>query len=61
VRPAIRTGWKVEVDFMVTLPEYVSPEMLQGMVVDAGRLIGVGDFRPTFGRFNMTGFEMIDS
>lgn len=23
-----------------------------------GRLVGVGDFRPTYGRFNIVGFEI---
>jgi len=28
--------------------------------VDAGRLVGLGDFRPSFGRFSIIKFEVLD-
>ena len=59
VRPAIKTGWTATFIFMVNLPEYVSPELLHGMLNDAGRLVGLADFRPTFGRFLVTRFEVL--
>jgi len=59
VRPAITAGWKASFILMVNLPEYVPPEMLHGMVNDAGRLIGLADFRPTYGRFQVTRFEVL--
>ena len=43
----------------VLLPEYISPERLHATIVDAGRLVGIADFRPTFGRFNVTNFEVL--
>jgi hypothetical protein len=55
-RPAFLAGWKVEMQFQVMLPEYVSPAFLNLLLFDAGRLIGVGDFRPGFGRFICTSF-----
>lgn len=58
-RPAFEAGWTVEVDFLVNLPEYVSPDMLHEVLTNAGRLIGVGDFRPTYGRFSVTSFEVV--
>lgn len=58
VRPAMRSGWSVEIDLMVTLPEYITPERLREVIGMAGRLIGIGDFRPTYGRFAMTGFAI---
>lgn len=58
VRPAFREGWKVEVPIMVNLPEYVSPRDLNAVVSQAGRLIGVGDFRPSYGRFQIVSFEV---
>jgi hypothetical protein len=61
VRPAIKAGWEAEFILMVNLPEYVSPEMLGGLLSDAGRLNGVGDFRPSYGRFLVTGFEILDN
>jgi hypothetical protein len=51
LRPAMKTGWKAEIDIMVNIPEYVSPTLLHQVLGDAGRLVGVGDFRPTYGRF----------
>lgn len=57
VRPAVKTGWEAAVQMMVTLPEYVSAHMLQELLMNAGRLIGVGDFRPTYGRFQVTHFK----
>lgn len=57
-RPAFREGWKSEVQLMVTLPEYVPPSDLNEVIQSAGRLIGVGDFRPTYGRFQVIKFEI---
>lgn len=60
VRPALKAGWTAQFVFMVLLPEYVPPEMLHGLLTDAGRLIGVCDFRPTYGRFQVTEFSVIE-
>lgn len=57
-RPAFKEGWRVEVPLMCNLPEYVSPRDLNEVVAQAGRLIGVGDFRPTYGRFQVVNFEV---
>lgn len=57
-RPGLNTGWKVKIALMVNLPEYIPPAFLNEVVQMAGRLIGVGDFRPTFGRFAVTRFEV---
>lgn len=59
VRPAIKEGWSADFLFMVQLPEYVSPAFLQALLTDAGRLIGLADFRPTYGRFRVTRFEVL--
>lgn len=56
-RPAMRAGWKAQFDLMVLLPEYVDRNTLRETIESAGRLIGVGDFRPTFGRFGIVNFE----
>lgn len=60
VRPAISAGWIATFLLMVNLPEYVSSGMLHGLVSDAGRLIGIADFRPTYGRFQVTKFDVLD-
>lgn len=57
VRPAMRAGWQITLDLMVNLPEYVDRNSLRETIEQAGRLIGIGDFRPTFGRFGIVGFD----
>lgn len=57
-RPAMQTGWKTAVMLQVLLPEYISPELLNEVIQSAGRLIGVGDFRPSYGRFQVTEFSV---
>lgn len=58
IRPAMDTGWRIAADFQVLLPEYIGAAMLNETLQAAGRLIGVGDFRPTFGRFQVVLFEV---
>jgi hypothetical protein len=55
-RPALYPGWKASMQFQVLTPEYIAPQMLNETIASAGRLVGVGDFRPTFGRFNIVRF-----
>lgn len=57
VRPAMREGWKATFDVMVILPEYIGRNDLRETIESAGRLCGLGDFRPTFGRFGVIKFE----
>ena len=57
-RPAFREGWKTEVSLLVNLPEYISPRELNEVIGAAGRLVGVGDFRPSYGRFAVVKFEV---
>jgi hypothetical protein len=57
-RPAVYAGWKVAMSFQVLIPEYINPQLLNETIQSAGRLVGVGDFRPTFGRFNVTKFSV---
>ena len=56
-RPAMKAGWTATVDLMVNLPEYLPKDFLYTLLADAGRLVGVGDFRPTYGRFIITNFD----
>lgn len=55
-RPAMRVGWQATFDVMVMLPEYIDRAALRETIEAAGRLVGVGDFRPTYGRFGITRF-----
>lgn len=58
-RPAVKEGWRAKFIFLVNLPEYVSPGLLNEVLVNAGRLVGLADFRPTYGRFSVTKFEIL--
>lgn len=60
VRPAMLTGWKCTVSLQVLLPEYISPQMVNDTLQYAGRIVGIGDFRPSFGRFQVTAFNVIE-
>ena len=58
VRPALNKGWKATFQFLVAAPEYISPEMLNDRIQYAGRLVGLADFRPSYGRFQVVKFEI---
>lgn len=58
MRPAMLAGWRAEFEIQVLLPEYIPPMDLLDVVTRAGQLVGVGDFRPTYGRFAVVRFEV---
>lgn len=55
-RPAFNAGWKATFDFSVLLPEYVAPMDFLDILTLAGRVIGLADMRPTYGRFAVVSF-----
>jgi hypothetical protein len=58
-RPAMLAGWRVTFEVLCLLPEYISGDDLRSVIENAGRLCGIGDFRPTYGRFGITKFEIL--
>ena len=66
-RPAMRQGWEVEMEMLVNSPDLIPPYRDQGTklpdfksIVDrAGMFEGVGDFRPTFGRFTVIAMNVL--
>lgn len=58
-RPAMREGWTAQFMFQVLLPEYINPTLLGQVLGEAGRVVGIADFRPTYGRFTTTKFQVI--
>lgn len=60
-RPAFKEGWSAEQSLMVNLPGYISPSDLLESVTMAGKVIGVGDFRPSYGRFQVVSFDLQSS
>lgn len=59
VRPAMNAGWHLKYRIEVLLPEYISVEFLHALVEQAGRVVGLGDFRPDFGTFRVTSFKEV--
>ncbi len=57
-RPMFREGWTVGFQIVVLAPEYVSPDWLHDLISRAGRFVGLGDFRPDYGRFRMDSFRV---
>ena len=60
-RPALKQGWKAEFEFLILTPEYIAPMDLHSVMTQAGVLVGLADFRPTFGRFAITSFEVLST
>lgn len=58
-RPALKAGWKAAFEFLVLTPEYIAPMDLHAVLTQAGVLVGIADFRPTYGRFGITSFEVL--
>jgi hypothetical protein len=57
-RPAFHPGWSAQFMFQVQLPEYAPSRDVLDVLTNAGRLVGVGDFRPSYGRFQVTDFRV---
>jgi len=61
IRPAMLPGWRATFELQVLLPEYIGAQDLLSVITDAGRLIGLADFRPTYGRFQAIKYEVLNS
>lgn len=59
VRPAFLAGWRCTMELSVLTPEYIAPAALLETLTMAGRLVGVGDFRPMHGRFQVVRFDRV--
>lgn len=55
-RPMMKEGWKLSFSVNI-LDEQLQPEVVKRILVHAGKYIGIGDFRPRFGRFEVIEFE----
>lgn len=61
MRPSFLKGWSAEIEILVNVPEYIDFTLFCEVLEMAGRLIGVADFRPTYGRFNITKCKVLDN
>lgn len=58
-RPAFNAGWEAMFHCQSLVPEYISSTLLHETIEKAGKLVGVGDDRPTYGRFQVVGFKVL--
>jgi len=58
-RPAMRTGWELTFNLLITTPQYLPFERITELVTNAGLLVGLCDFRPTYGRFTTKAIEVL--
>lgn len=57
LRPAFKPGWELEFTIEV-MDDTLHPELVNDVLTLAGKTVGVGDYRPRFGRFMVTKFEV---
>lgn len=53
VRPALNTGWQAEFDVMVLASDLMQPFFVRELMTRAGQLVGLLEFRPQHGRFQI--------
>lgn len=56
-RLLIAPGWQLAFSIEVQ-DEQCRPEVVQEILTEAGRAVGIGDFRPRYGRFQVTHFRL---
>lgn len=57
IRPCFKPGWKLDFEIQV-LDDQIPTNVLNEVLQLAGRTVGIGDFRPRFGRFMVTKFSI---
>lgn len=55
-RPAFRKGWEAEFRLLI-LDEQMPKSVLKEILEYAGKFVGIGDWRPHFGRFEIVSFK----
>jgi hypothetical protein len=59
-RPGFYEGWEIEFSIIVLEPEFLPLAKLVEIVDNAGKFQGLGDFRPTFGRFRIKDVHLVE-
>lgn len=59
-RPCIAPGWRLTYEVTVNTPSLIPLKVLREAIDMAGKLQGLGDFRPKFGRFTVCEWEVQD-
>jgi hypothetical protein len=58
-RPGLEAGWRLDADIQILLPDLISTPLLRDVLANAGAVVGLCDFRPRFGRFQITRAEVV--
>lgn len=59
-RPGVEAGWSLDADVHLLLPNLISVELLRNVLANAGAVVGLCDFRPRYGRFQVTRSELVN-
>lgn len=57
IRPCFKAGWELSFEMQV-IDDEIHPDLLQDVLALAGKTVGIGDYRPKFGRFNIVHYEV---
>ena len=57
IRPTFAPGWELRFCAQV-FDDEIQPDLLQDILTLAGKSVGIGDYRPKFGRFNVVEFKV---
>jgi hypothetical protein len=58
IRPTFKVGWKLDFEIQVIVDQ-IPHDIVNEVLTLAGRTVGIGDYRPRFGRFIVTRFEVV--
>lgn len=57
IRPTFAAGWQLSFTIVVN-DDQIQPDLVQDVLMLAGKTVGIGDYRPRFGRFSIAHFEV---
>lgn len=57
LRPTFKPGWSLDFEIQV-IDDQLPAEILNDVLTLAGKTVGIGDYRPKFGRFLVSHFEV---
>ncbi len=58
IRPAFKPGWHLAFTINV-IDDEISAEIVNDVLTLAGKAVGIGDYRPKFGRFMVSRFDVV--
>lgn len=58
-RPAMVSGWACTFNLLIAAPEYLGVAFMAQLLTSAGRLCGLCDHRPTYGRFAVKSIRVV--